>query len=896
MRLFVSSVAKITRWAALLAVFLPAFAFALTIVAPKNPAPGTSVAPYTQVDGSNITFSWANVNGAASYDLVINEASSNNQILKATTTLTNYSWKLPAAGIYKWKVRACSASSVCSIYSSVIGIQTKPLTLAAFAVNCDATTINEGGKSNCTATATLSDSSTLNVTASAGLKLSPAVAYASINAQTGVINAQQVSADKTVTIVGSYAFNGGVAKTASTTVVIKDVPTLTGFQVTCLAAEISETNSNTCTATASLSNGVIGIDVTKATQWSLSSSQYASIDSGKLSTTQVPSDQVVSVVGSYSYNGAAAVLSTKKVTIKNTVAALVLSSDGRGTGKVLCNNTGCSGTYAIGTAVTLDAVDGADSTFKRWTVSGCAPALRKCKVTLANDKSGQVTFDRNDTVAFTRMREDVPHLGIHVFSIKPWELVGGADSQTVQNYPYVYKDAVALFSNYPGKIKATANLIKESLRAQNHGFQVLTNAVPLAGKSRGYQLAVQIEFTLNQFILFGQQFALERLKSVIDEWQQEGFAVHLLLAANIGPAAELKGDSRGSPLVWNQINWSALKENKDFFYGEEFIPYRPCLNAIEGQQTCPYDAIVRGFIKPTIDYLVSSKTAQRLAVIYIFNEFDYSGPKDPSVPPASLKELLDGKNSSQEPSIGNWKSRWLGRSEICGGLTAENCRAQSLVNTTKRALLVARSASNGQVPIGVKFIDFSSYSAFSTLERKKDILNDTILAAPSKTDLGVSGVIGVDCYWHREKAIFDLPRKWMKEADRIAAFENQEQCLGQLSRTLEGVVDSAKLSNLASGHLEVAEYGVACDDPSIPAPSNGASTRPDDASKLYQAWSARGARGFNLFALNAGKGSCHRILLDRNSGTFPYPGDGQGKLFGVLQQIRDIAPQSLSAK
>ena len=372
---------------------------------------------------------------------------------------------------------------------------------------------------------------------------------------------------------------------------------------------------------------------------------------------------------------------------------------------------------------------------------------------MTDDIKGSVTFDHKDTVAFARMREDVPHVGMHVFSIKPWELVEGADSQsdTVQTYPYTYKDAAALFAKYPGKIKATANLIKKSLRDQNGGIQVLTNAAPVPGKYKGYQLAVQIDFTLHQFILFGKQFSLERLKSVIEEWQQEGFAVHLLLNTSSAPNTDkLKNDSRGNPLFWSNENWSALRENKDVYYGGEFIPYRPCLTAKEGQRPCIYDTIVSSFLKPTIDYLVESKVAEKLAVIYIFNEFDYPGPVNPKVRPGSLEDLIAGKMPSQEKNVENWKTKWASRKEICGGLSAADCRAQSLANTTKRALAVARTASKGKVPIGVKLIDFSIYSAYNSLLLRKELLNDGILADPTQGDPGIVGVIGVDCYWHKK--------------------------------------------------------------------------------------------------------------------------------------------------
>jgi hypothetical protein len=80
------------------------------------------------------------------------------------------------------------------------------------------------------------------------------------------------------------------------------------------------------------------------------------------------------------------------------VARLTVNIAGDGTGTVSgqglsCGGGTCTGTYRVGTDVSLTASPGQRSSFAGW--SGCSPAgSRTCSVTVGGDTSVRVTFDR----------------------------------------------------------------------------------------------------------------------------------------------------------------------------------------------------------------------------------------------------------------------------------------------------------------------------------------------------------------------------------------------------------------------------------------------------------------------------------------------------------------------
>jgi hypothetical protein len=158
------------------------------------------------------------------------------------------------------------------------------------------------------ASASYSDGSSRNVVAAWSLT-SP---YATIDAS-GVLSAQSVTGDQTVTITASYT-EGEVTRTATKDVAIFDKalhpPALTGITIAG-AASVNENRASTYTATASYDDGSSKL-VTAV--WSLTS-PYATINaSGVLSAQAVTGIQTVTINASYS-EGADTKTATRRVTI-----------------------------------------------------------------------------------------------------------------------------------------------------------------------------------------------------------------------------------------------------------------------------------------------------------------------------------------------------------------------------------------------------------------------------------------------------------------------------------------------------------------------------------------------------------------------------------------------------
>jgi len=185
-----------------------------------------------------------------------------------------------------------------------------PVALTGLSISGD-DSVNESSNANYTATATFSDGSTQTVTSSAGW--SENSAYASINS-TGKLTTSAVPSDQTVTIEASYTYNG-VTETDTKLVTIVDVPvpvTLTSLSISG-DDSVNENSSANYTATATFSDASTQT-VTGSTNWSENSS-YASINSsGLLTTSEVSTDQTVTVQASYT-DGGVTESATKAVTI-----------------------------------------------------------------------------------------------------------------------------------------------------------------------------------------------------------------------------------------------------------------------------------------------------------------------------------------------------------------------------------------------------------------------------------------------------------------------------------------------------------------------------------------------------------------------------------------------------
>ncbi|MCL1926366.1 MAG: hypothetical protein FWF95_04415, partial [Syntrophorhabdaceae bacterium] len=159
---------------------------------------------------------------------------------------------------------------------------------------------------------------------------------ASISAA-GLLTAKSVNSDRNVTVNASYT-SGSVTKTASLTVTIKNVAaTLSSIAING-AASVNEGTTATYTTTATWSNGTTS---TVSPAWSLSSTNYASINSsGVLTAKSVNSDQTVTITASYTTAGVTKTTS-KTVTIKNvpvTLSSIMING-------ISSVNKGASATY-----------------------------------------------------------------------------------------------------------------------------------------------------------------------------------------------------------------------------------------------------------------------------------------------------------------------------------------------------------------------------------------------------------------------------------------------------------------------------------------------------------------------------------------------------------------------
>jgi hypothetical protein len=145
------------------------------------------------------------------------------------------------------------------------------------------------------ATAVFSDGSTQDVTASASwTENSP---YATVSA--GLLSVGEVPSDQTASVSASFT-SGGVTQSASASVLLRNLVTLTSLAVTG-PPEVPENSTAAFAATAVFSDGSTQ-DVTASASWT-ESSPYATVSAGLLSVGEVPSDQTASVSASFTSGG-----------------------------------------------------------------------------------------------------------------------------------------------------------------------------------------------------------------------------------------------------------------------------------------------------------------------------------------------------------------------------------------------------------------------------------------------------------------------------------------------------------------------------------------------------------------------------------------------------------------
>ena len=261
-----------------------------------------------------------------------------------------------------------------------------PVTLTSLSISGN-DSVNESSNSDYTATATFSDGSTQTVTNSASWNENSA--YASINSS-GKLTTSAVPSDQTVTVQANYTYNGAT-ESATKTVTIVDVPvpvTLTNLSISG-DDSVNENSSTGFTATAFFSNGSTQ-SVANSANWS-ENSGYASINSsGVLTTSQVPTDQTVTVQASYSYGGITET-ATKTVTILDVPVPIIL------TGLAISGNDSVNENSSAGYTATAFFSNGSTQTVTNsasWNENSAYASINSSGVL----KTSQVSTDQTVTV------------------------------------------------------------------------------------------------------------------------------------------------------------------------------------------------------------------------------------------------------------------------------------------------------------------------------------------------------------------------------------------------------------------------------------------------------------------------------------------------------------------
>jgi len=365
------------------------------------------------------------------------------------------------------------------------------------------------------------------------------------------------------------------------------------------------------------------------------------------------------------------------------------------------------------------------------------------------------------TPILTRMSSTTKHVGVHL----------GALGYKGSNKEYLS------IQNLEPVLQKIAENIKE------YAFGSKTAKAYYAGNSGQAQLAVQIEITPYGFSMDGLTTAVNKLRTAINTFTKEGFAVHLLISSHGTPYDE----------NWQGKDWKAEKTR--WTESATFAPYQPCRLREQNGVVCPYDVIFENFHQPLLKELVNQKLTEKLAVIYILNEFDY----DENKPPKSE----------------NWGTT------VCGNQTNwELCRAEALAYTAKRGFNIANTATQSTVPIGIKFMHFHANSGWN------DVAGASQLSHLLVDVLGPNGgVVGYDCYWR----------------DTIA-------CQNDKNRISSLLEKNGYLTHFQNGRIEVTEYGCSCTG--YPEQfTTGRRTSVADMQQIVQEWNM--ASGFNLFAYTA---------------------------------------------
>ena len=265
---------------------------------------------------ADISISTGPGNGAAAVNI-------NNTLNDPTDDSIDYTPNADFSGTDSLTYNICDSNGDCdtALLTITVTPETPTITLSSLSISGD-DSVNESSNADYTATAFFSDGSNQNVTSSAGW--SENSVYASINS-TGKLTTSSVPSDQTVTIQATYTYNGATeTDTKGVTITDASIPvTLTSLSISG-DDSVNESSSANYTATAFFSNGSTQT-VTSSAGWSENSAYAAINTNGLLTTSDVSSDQTVTIQATYTYNGATET-ATKGVTITDVIVPVTLTS------------------------------------------------------------------------------------------------------------------------------------------------------------------------------------------------------------------------------------------------------------------------------------------------------------------------------------------------------------------------------------------------------------------------------------------------------------------------------------------------------------------------------------------------------------------------------------------
>jgi len=200
-----------------------------------------------------------------------------------------------------------------------VTLQAEPATLVSIAVTPDITTVTAGSTRQMTATATMSDLSTENITTSVDWTSSDET-HATIGLHTGLITGVLASSTNEVTIT---ATSGLISD--STTLTVNAIPTIVSIAITPDGSSVASGATLQMTATATMSDSSTQ-DVTNTTVWSLNSGDHATISATGLVTGTSESTAGEVVVTATS----GAISDTTTLTITSVPSVLTFTTVGYG--------------------------------------------------------------------------------------------------------------------------------------------------------------------------------------------------------------------------------------------------------------------------------------------------------------------------------------------------------------------------------------------------------------------------------------------------------------------------------------------------------------------------------------------------------------------------------------